>query len=264
MPVTVDEDIIPEIRNVVHLKSASPWKLPEQKLDACNLTYFTQGKARYIINGKHIDVEQGGLLVLPKDTVRRAITFSGRLMHCFSVDFRLKNAKYQEVSPPFPVSSQPGRQEDIIHLFYDLSFSWLNKPPGYGIKSMGLFLQIFHRFLELLVYKNDEGTGDSRITKATRYLAAHYAERVSVNMMAKMAGLNPAYFGLLFRKKMGMSLNRYLIQLRVKNAEAMLQSGDYKVGDIAEACGFIDLSHFYKQFKELKGFPPSHCLPKKF
>jgi transcriptional regulator GlxA family with amidase domain len=44
----------------------------------------------------------------------------------------------------------------------------------------------------------------------------------------------------------------------------MLSSGEYKVGDIAEACGFTDTSHFYKQFKLVKGFPPSHNLPKKF
>jgi transcriptional regulator GlxA family with amidase domain len=63
---------------------------------------------------------------------------------------------------------------------------------------------------------------------------------------------------------MGISLNRYLIQVRVRNAADMLASGEYKVSDIAEACGFTDVSHFYKQFKLIKGFPPSHSLPKKF
>jgi AraC-like DNA-binding protein len=50
----------------------------------------------------------------------------------------------------------------------------------------------------------------------------------------------------------------------VTNAEHMLSSGEYKVVDVADACGFTDVSHFYKQFKQLKGFPPSHCMPKKF
>ena len=82
--------------------------------------------------------------------------------------------------------------------------------------------------------------------------------------MAEMIGLNPTYFGILFKKTMGMGFNRYLIQTRVRNAENMLSSGEYKVGNVAEACGFSDVSHFYKQFKEVKGFPPSHSLPKKF
>ena len=264
MSTAVDEDLVPHIRHVVFQKCTPAWEIPEQELDAYNLTYLIQGEARYIVNGKPVDLSPGNLLVLPPDASRRGITFPDRLMHCFSVDFDLRNTKNQDITLPFPVCSLPGRHEDIIHMLHDLSFSWLNKQPGYLIKSRGLFLQILHRFLELVIFKDDTGTRDSRITKVVRYMAAHYAERITVKMMAKMTGLNPTYFGLLFRREMGVSLNRYLIQLRVKNAENMLASGEYKVGNIAEACGFIDMSHFYKQFKLIKGFPPSHSLPKKF
>jgi YesN/AraC family two-component response regulator len=156
------------------------------------------------------------------------------------------------------------RHEEIIHLFNDLFFYWENKQPGYIIKTRGLFLQIIHRFLELIVYKNDEYAIDSRIAKSIQYLAAHYSEHVSVKTVADMAGLNPAYFGLLFKQETGVSFNRYLIQTRVRNAEEMLASGEYKVSNIAEVCGFTDTSHLYKQFKMIKGFPPSYSLPKKF
>jgi YesN/AraC family two-component response regulator len=145
-----------------------------------------------------------------------------------------------------------------------LYFYWQNKQPGYIIKSRGLFLQIIHRFLELIIYKNDSYVIDSRIAKSIQYLSVHYSERVSVKTAADMAGLNPAYFGLLFKQETGVSFNRYLIQTRVRNAEEMLASGEYKVGSIAEACGFTDTSHLYKQFKMIKGFPPSYSLPKKF
>jgi AraC-like DNA-binding protein len=264
MSSAVDDDLIPYIRHVVFQKCTPAWEIPEQELDAYNLTYLIQGEARYTINGKPLNLTQGNLLVLPRDASRRGITLPDRLMHCFSVDFDLRNTRNQSISLPFPVCSLPGRHEDIIHMFHDMSFSWLNKQPGYLIKCRGLFLQILHRFMELVIFKDDTGARDSRITKVIRYMAAHYAERITVKMMAKMVGLNPTYFGLLFRREVGVSLNRYLIQLRIKNAENMLSSGEYKVGNIAEACGFIDMSHFYKQFKLIKGFPPSHSLPKKF
>ena len=81
--------------------------------------------------------------------------------------------------------------------------------------------------------------------------------------MADSIGLHPTYFGILFEKTMGMSFNNYLTQTRVKNAENLLISGEYSVNDVAEACGFADVSHFYKHFKLAKGFPPSNCMPKK-
>jgi AraC-like DNA-binding protein len=264
MPVIVDEDFFPDIRYVIYRKCTPAWEMPKQKLDAFNLTYILQGVAQYTINGETVDLEQGNLLVLPKGAIRKGITFPNQLMHCFSVDFTLFNTKNQEATLPFPVISQPGRHEDVIRLFHDLSFSWQYKQPGYTIKARGLFLQILHRFLELIVYKNDASITDSRIAKCIRYLSAHYSERITVKMMANMAGLNSTYFGLLFKQETGVSFNRYLIQTRIRNAEGMLGSGEYKVGNIAEACGFTDTSHFYKQFKMIKGFPPSYSLPKKF
>jgi len=263
MPENIEEDFFPDIKYVIFRKCTPAWKMPRQKLGACNLTYVIQGAAQYTINEETIDLEQGNLLVLPRGAIRRGISFPNRLMHCFSVDFMLLNPKNQETVLPFPPLSQPGRHEDVIHLFHDLSFAWQYKQPGYIIKARGLFLQILHRFLELVVYKNDGGITDSRIARSIQYLSTHFSERITVKMMAENAGLNPTYFGLLFKQETGISFNRYLIQMRIRNAEEMLASGEYKVGNIAEACGFTDTSHFYKQFRMIKGFPPKSAKNQK-
>jgi len=180
------------------------------------------------------------------------------------VDFTLRNSRNAESSAPFPTLSSPGHHKNIIHWFHELSFSWMDRHPGYMLKCKGLFMQIFHRFMELLVYKDHSFAGDFRITKVIRYIAKNYSERLTVKSMASMVSLNPTYLGDLFQRTTGMSFNRYLAQVRIKNAEEMLLLGEYKVGDVAEACGFTDTSHLYKQFKQLKGFPPSQCLPRSF
>jgi len=260
----IDDDMTPNIHYVIFRKCTSSWIMPENTLEDINLTYIVEGAARYTINSETIDIEKGDLLVLPKGSVSKAVTFDDRLMHCFSVDFVLKNSRNHELPPPLPMKTSIGRHENIIHLFHELSFSWANKQPGYIMKSKGLFLQILHRFLEIIVYKSGPNTGDYRVSKVINYITAHYSEHITVKMMAELVSLNSTYFGVLFKQTMGISLNQYLIQTRVTNAESMLSSGEYKVGDVAEACGFTDISHFYKQFKKLKGFPPSHCMPKKF
>lgn len=264
MPAVIDEDLIPYIQNVVFLKCAPDWEMPKHRLDVCNLTYLVQGEARYTINNEDIDLAQGNLLSLPAGSVCSGISFPGRLMHCFSVDFYLQNTKKQDLILPFPVVSLPGCHNDIMRMFLDLSFSWQSRQPGCLIKSRGLFQCIIHRFLELVIFTDNSGGTDSRVTRAIRYTTAHYSERISVKQMADLAGLNPTYFGSLFRKETGISFNLFLTRLRIKNAEELLASGRYTVSAAAEACGFADTSHFYKQFKSIKGFPPSHGLSKKF
>ena len=260
----IDDEMTPSIRYVIFRKCTPAWTMPENTLEGINLTYIIDGAAQYTVNAETFDVEQGDLLVLPKGSVRKAVTFEDRLMHCFSVDFILKNSRNIELPSPFPIKTSIGCHESIIHLFHELSFSWANKQSGYMIKSKGFLLLILHRFLEIIVYKTAPYTGDYRISRVINFITSHYSEHISVKMMAEMVSLNPTYFGVLFRQTMGMSLNKYLVHTRVMNAENMLSSGEYKVGDVAEACGFADVSHFYKQFKQVKGFPPSHCMPKKF
>ena len=263
MPPFIDEDMIPDIHSVIFQKCTPAWELDEQNLKAYNLTYITQGEARYTVNEQTIDAEQGSLLILPYDCTCSGITFPDRLMQCFSVDFLLHNSNNEEVIPPLPLISLPGRREDIVHLFNELYFAWLNRHPGYIIRSRGLFLLILHHFCEQIIYKLNSDSDDSRINKVIRYMADHYSDHISVRNMAKMSELNPTYFGVLFHQKMGITLNRWIMEYRIKKAEEMLATGDYRVSDTAEACGFTDASHLNKQFKLIKGYLPSSIMPRK-
>jgi two-component system response regulator YesN len=74
--------------------------------------------------------------------------------------------------------------------------------------------------------------------------------------MWDLAGLNAFYFGSLFKRETGLSMCQFLARIRVKNAEKMLLSGDYKnAEEVAYGCGYADVFHFYKQFKAVKGLP---------
>jgi YesN/AraC family two-component response regulator len=124
-----------------------------------------------------------------------------------------------------------------------------------------LLMLILHRLCEIILFNVDSAHGDFRINKIIRYISQHYAEKLTVKNLAAQVNLNTDYFGQLFKQETGMMVNRYINQVRVKNAELMLQSGSYKVHEAAERCGFSDTFHFYKSFKSLRGFPPSRCIP---
>jgi YesN/AraC family two-component response regulator len=81
-----------------------------------------------------------------------------------------------------------------------------------------------------------------------RYIAQHYAEKLTVRRMAAMTGLNSVYFGALFKRETGLSMEQYLIRTRVWNAENLLRSGEYTVASVAEHCGYTNVFHFSKQY----------------
>ena len=135
--------------------------------------------------------------------------------------------------------------------------------PGYVLQSRGLLLLLLHQFFELTTDTERIFSGDFRIKKATRYIVEHYSEKITVKALASAAKLNTAYFGSLFKKETGLTLNQYLIKTRIQNAEYLLRSGECNVGEAACNCGFSDIAHFYKNFKALTGMAPSQFMPKR-
>jgi YesN/AraC family two-component response regulator len=130
------------------------------------------------------------------------------------------------------------------------------------MKCRALFMMILHRLSEILLYNVDAMPMDYRISRITRYIAMHYSEKLMVKQLAEMLRLDTGYFGILFKQETGLTMHQYLNRVRVNNAENMLQTGGFRVHEVAEQCGFSDVFYFYKQFRALRGYPPSRCIPK--
>jgi two-component system response regulator YesN len=71
-----------------------------------------------------------------------------------------------------------------------------------------------------------------------------------------MAGLSTVYYGALFKQHVGMTFNKYLNSVRLNYALECLKSGDMNISEIAEHCGFTDICHFSKLFKQKFGLSP--------
>ncbi|MDR0638536.1 MAG: AraC family transcriptional regulator [Spirochaetaceae bacterium] len=257
-----EELLVPDIQYLVFRRCSADWRLKPHLVSNYDITYVVKGRARYTVGRTIHEVSPGTLLCIPEDTRKAAVTCPDELMHCYSVNVILTNAAGQKVTPPFPAVSSIGVKNDVIRLFNDLVGTRLERQPGYALKCQGLLILIIHRLLELTVYHTGAPGYDRRIQKATRFIARHYADRLTVKALALAAGLNPAYFGVLFKRVTGFTVNRYIAMTRVRNAKNLLQSGGCRVSEAADACGYCDVFHFYKQFKALTGVTPSQYLVK--
>jgi AraC-like DNA-binding protein len=252
------DDFGPSINYLVARRCTPEWRLGPHKVSEYDITYVTKGGAEYTIDGKIYTLGPGDVLYLSPGTVKEARTWSNRLMHCFSVNY---SPLWGSGVPVFPEKSSIGIRRDLITWFNDMTFAWLEGREGYRVKTRGLLLLILHRLWELTC-EPDLAGGDYRVKKICRYIADHYPEKLSVKKLAARANLNPVYFGALFKRETGLPVQKYIAQSRIRQAESLLQTGEYQVQEIAKLCGYRDVFHFYKQFKGITGFPPSRYIPK--
>lgn len=88
------------------------------------------------------------------------------------------------------------------------------------------------------------------------YLAEHFRESISVDILAKKCHVSYSYFAKLFKRLTGVPVSEYITSLRIEEAERMILGEESSVTQAALATGFNDISHFIASFKRRKGQTP--------
>lgn len=89
------------------------------------------------------------------------------------------------------------------------------------------------------------------------YLQTHYNEKITISMLTQILNTNRTTLLAEFKKYTNISLNRYLMQLRMRIATTLLRDTELPILEICERTGFNDISYFSKAFKKEINYTPS-------
>jgi AraC-like DNA-binding protein/beta-xylosidase/mannose-6-phosphate isomerase-like protein (cupin superfamily) len=95
-----------------------------------------------------------------------------------------------------------------------------------------------------------------RIIRIIRYLNDNFADEISLKMVAEEMSMSVYHLCHIFKKTAGVSLGRYLTNVRLEKVKEQLLSQDDSVTNIAMNCGFNNLGYFYKIFHATMGCTP--------
>ena len=97
-----------------------------------------------------------------------------------------------------------------------------------------------------------------RIETSRRIIEENYADPdLSVRSLAEKAGMSEVYFRKLFHALYGDSPSGYLISVRLRAAEELLQYSSLSLRECAAQCGFSSVQYFCRVFKKKRGVTPS-------
>ena len=94
------------------------------------------------------------------------------------------------------------------------------------------------------------------IKKSLEMIQDNYSDDLSLDDLAKTAGLSGKYFCHIFQKLMGRTPIDYLNNYRIERASCLIEENKLPLMHICYDCGFNDYSYFIRVFKKYKKITP--------
>jgi len=80
--------------------------------------------------------------------------------------------------------------------------------------------------------------------------------QLSIDTLAREAGLSPAHFARAFKQTLGEAPHRFLLSRRLERARHLIERCGAQLSDVAARSGFADQAHFTRHFKRQFGVTP--------
>lgn len=93
-----------------------------------------------------------------------------------------------------------------------------------------------------------------------RYIENHIFELKSINALSLTLNYNSTYLSHVFKRKTGMTLQRYITHKKIEKALELLKYGNISIKQVGEKLGYETLQSFSKAFSRIMGYPPSHYV----
>lgn len=238
--------------------------------------YVFEGRLKISAEGKIINLSRGSAILINSGVPYRFIPDNAKIL---AVNFDWTQDFCKQDTPIHPMPYKSGAHglstleeitfDDVRELnryaYCENAFSVENplwkmidrnekNMPYYKLENNAEFTLVLTEFVRQLSLRK---TNNFDANSVADYLKSHYNEEISNQKIAEIFHFHPNYISGEFRRTFGKPLHRYLLELRITKALALLETGQYTTKAVANAVGFNDVNYFTRYFKKMTGKTPT-------
>lgn len=95
------------------------------------------------------------------------------------------------------------------------------------------------------------------VRQVLQYIESHYAEKITLEILAVHTNLSATYLSNLIKKETGLTLLDNIGKIRMEHAKKLLLGTNMSSLEVARHVGFLYQNHFAKIFKKITGLSPT-------
>ncbi|MBU0715686.1 MAG: AraC family transcriptional regulator [Verrucomicrobia bacterium] len=232
-----------------------------------DIFYVNQGKMTLHVYGRRVVVEAGNMILLPAGVFHSVECRKPAEYYCVNYIARIdeihdkpksKPCARWMLSPRVMIGRNSGNLRPLFEAMLEKKFQ--KKRAGIKIRLNKLIQSIalgFKDSIEISRDKRSEKAGattyDRRIAESVRYMRRKDLGRFDLAELCRhRMGMSPRNFSRIFKRAMGCSPQKYVLQLKMEKARAMLNK-KISAKIVAEKLGYEDIHSFYRVFHRATG-----------
>ncbi len=251
------------------------YEVPEHVQVCSEISFILAGEGSFSVDGKAFPVEEGDIF-LNREGERHSIRSSSQhnlrfLYVGFRVDLEEKDADLRSVFEFFSSPIKERKQKDRMGIteFFLKMLGEIYSVSPYSQKMVSCYLTqiIILTYRTFHAGEKPQTAGYAKEAKenvvgGTVYGVIRHVEKNiltvgNVRSIAAELGYSSTYLSHLFRRKAGMTLQRFISFKKMEKSLELMDSGQYSITQIAMMLNFLSVQSFSKAFKRTFGFPPS-------
>ena len=239
----------------------APYRLEESIPSEPRLMLVLKGSAEYQVDDFMCRLTEGHMIFMPA-WVRRTWIVSPRPGYTSLAWCRFLSTESELKDLTAPITHRVTDLELEKSSFQRLEKLRCNPGPTATLEAEGELKAVLARFLGrartvTTVRKKSLSCGEHGIEAALEHLRCHFTEPKALREVARIAGLHPKYFRVLFRNYTGLTPGRYLMQLRMRAARYYQHESSLRVKEVASAVGYNDPFYFSRLYRKYWGHAPT-------
>lgn len=152
-----------------------------------------------------------------------------------------------------------GKQEQSVRTVFQNMVAEMHGNLESSETLMHLLLQELMIRLQRTSQRNHSAAHSNRtkvVASVCSLLEKEYSNSCSLESIAASYNMSISYLSHIFKEVTGVPLMRYLLLVRIRVAQEYLSQTTLHINEIAEKCGFNDVSNFGRTFKNETGYSP--------
>ena len=236
----------------IHFISAARFRgsrtVPRHSHDGVELVMVTEGSCRCRFpGGITLDASAGDVYIQPPQLEHSQFNFGVCETNYVIASIR---------SPEFDISLRlvhTGGDPAMRELFRALCcFGSARGGSAASAATEALWL----RLRELTSGGEECGGRHPALRRAMELIEREYASALTVDQLARHAGIGASRLNQLFKEQCGRTPIQYLLALRLKHAAGHLRNPYWNISEIARLCGFENTNYFSRKFRAVYGITP--------